>query len=471
VKAHIKEYFDKVADKRLNRRKRHSYYWNDITKYCNYFITNESSVCEIGCGNGEMLAAINGKRKVGLDLSPKMVENARKNHAGISFIEMDAENIQLEEKFDVIIVSNLVGFLEDIQKCFTELNKLCHRDTKIIVTYYNYLWEPLLKLFEKTGLKLKTPSQNWLTNADIKNMLYLAGFDVYRSSKRQIIPVNIPLLSWLFNTILARLPFFNIFCINNYLFAKKQAGTYSEAEKEFSVSVVVPARNEAGNIENAILRLPQMGTFTELIFIEGNSTDDTWQTIQAVYAKYKDSMRIKIGRQEGKGKNDAVKKGFSMAEGDVLMILDADLTVPPEDLTKFYNAISSGKGDFINGSRLVYDMEDGAMRFLNVIGNKFFSLAFTWLLSQPFKDTLCGTKVIFRKDYDQLESNRKFFGNFDPFGDFDLIFGAYKLNLKIIEIPIRYKERTYGSTNISRFKHGLILLRMCLFAARKIKFY
>ena len=175
-------------------------------------------------------------------------------------------------------------------------------------------------------------------------------------------------------------------------------------------------------------------------------------------------------QQPGKGKADAVRKGYSQATGDILMILDADLTVPPEDLPKFYDALASGKGGFINGTRLVYQMEKEAMRFLNLLGNKFFSMAFTWLLDQRFKDTLCGTKVMFRTDYEKLVKNRKFFGDFDPFGDFDLIFGAHKLNLKIVEIPIRYRERTYGSTNISRFKHGLILLRMCLFAARKIKF-
>jgi glycosyltransferase involved in cell wall biosynthesis len=233
---------------------------------------------------------------------------------------------------------------------------------------------------------------------------------------------------------------------------------------------VVPARNESGNIEDAILRLPNMGASTELIFIEGNSTDDTWDKIQEMASKYADTRDIKIDRQSGKGKYDAVKKGYEIATGDILMILDADLTVPPEDLPKFYTAIASGKGEFINGSRLVYPMEDKAMRFLNMLGNKFFSYAFSWLLEQPIKDTLCGTKVMFREDYLKLKANRKYFGDFDPFGDFDLLFGAYKLNLKIIDLPIRYRERTYGDTNISRFTHGLVLLRMVLFAMNRIKF-
>ncbi|OQY02755.1 MAG: glycosyl transferase, partial [Bacteroidetes bacterium 4572_117] len=240
---------------------------------------------------------------------------------------------------------------------------------------------------------------------------------------------------------------------------------------EFSTTVVIPARNESGNIENAILRMPDFGKHLEIIFIEGNSTDDTWETIQAIQKKYDGKYDIKIGRQDGKGKGDAVRKGYDMATGDILMILDADLTVPPEELPKFYKALVSGKGEFINGSRLVYPMDKNAMRPLNIMGNKFFSMAFSWILEQAIKDTLCGTKVMFRKDYERLAQNRAFFGDFDPFGDFDLIFGAYKLNLKIIDLPITYRERTYGDTNISRFRHGFILLRMMFFAIGKIKFW
>lgn len=467
----LREYFDKIADKRLKVRKRNRYYWEDITRYCNYFIHDDYSVIEVGCGNGEMIGKLNGKRKAGIDFSPAMLQNATRNYPDVDFYRMDANDITLDEKFDVVIISNVIGYLDDIQAVFEQLKKLCHRNTKVIVTYYSYLWEPWLKMAEKLGLKMKTPSQNWLSNADIKNMLYLAGFDTYRMAHRQIIPVNIPGISWFFNKILARLPLFRQLCISKYAFARPESTALEEFNTDYSVSVVIPARNESGNIENAIKRLPKLGKHTEIIFIEGNSTDDTWDAIQKVQEKYKDTHDIKIGQQEGKGKNDAVKKGFAMATCDILMILDADLTVPPEDLPKFYHAISSGKGDFINGSRLVYKMEDNAMQFLNVYGNKFFSMMFTWLLERPFKDTLCGTKVIFRDDYDRLCTNRKFFGDFDPFGDFDLIFGAYKLNLKIVEIPIRYRERTYGSTNISRFTHGLILLKMVAFAARKIKFY
>jgi hypothetical protein len=385
---------------------------------------------------------------------------------------MDAENITITDKYDVIILSHVIGYFENIQNVLSSLHPLCHAQTKIFIGYYSRLWEPILKLGEKLGIKNKVPQQNWLSRMDIENLLYLSGFETFRTNMRVIFPINIPLLSSFLNKYVAKLPLINNTCLNQFLIARPNPlPNPNEVENQYSTTIVIPARNESGNIEDAILRLPKFGKHQEIIFIEGNSSDDTWQKIQEIQNKYKGQYDIKIGQQPGKGKGDAVRKGYSMATGDILMILDADLTMPPEELPKFYNAIASGKGEFINGSRLVYPMEKEAMRFLNTLGNKFFSWVFSWLLEQPIKDSLCGTKVMFRKDYINLISNRSFFGDFDPFGDFDLLFGAYKLNLKIIDLPIRYRERTYGETNISRFTNGMTLLRMCWFAAGKIKFW
>lgn len=465
------EYFEWVAKKRLKKGNSRSYYRDDITFYCNYFAHEKVSILEVGCGTGELIGRIKGGRKVGVDFSPTMIEVAKKQFNDVEFHCMAADDIKLDEKFDLIILSDVVSYLDDVQKVLTSLRKFCHSRTKVMVTYHNYLWQPLIKLGEWLGLKTPSYKINWLSLKDVNNLLYLAGFDVYRNVTRTLCPVRIPLIAPLFNRYIAKLPFFRWICLNLFAFARllpeEKENIYSE---KYSISVVIPARNESGNIENAIKRMPKLGKHTEIIFIEGNSTDDTWDKIQEVSKKYASTHDIKIGRQKGKGKGDAVRYGFDMATCDILLILDADLTVPPEDLTKFYDAIASGKGDFINGSRLVYPMDKEAMRFLNLLGNKFFSIAFTWLLDRPFKDTLCGTKVIFKDDYNHLIANRSFFGDFDPFGDFDLIFGAHKLNLKIVEIPISYKERTYGETNISRFSHGFLLLKMCAFAARKIKF-
>jgi ubiquinone/menaquinone biosynthesis C-methylase UbiE len=463
------DFFEKIAPERDKWKEKNRAYWEDIENFCSFLVPENASVLEIGCGTGDLIARIKARKRVGIDYSNNMIEIAKKKYPGMDFMVMEAENLIFNEKFDYIILSNLIGYLEDIQQIISELKKVSHAHTKLIVTYYNFLWQPLLNIAELLNLRMTQPQQNWLSKQDIINLLYLCGLDAFKSGERLLIPKNIPFISFFVNKYLAKLPLLRSLCITNYVVAKPFQQEVDRGDK-YSVSIIIPARNESGNIENAILRMPQLGKHTELIFIEGNSTDDTWAKIQEMHKKYNANYDIKIARQDGKGKGDAVRKGFDMAQGDILMILDADLTVPPEDLPKFYDAIVSGKGEFVIGSRLVYNMDKKAMRFLNLLGNKFFSLMFSWLLDQRFKDTLCGTKVIFKRDYEELKKGRGFFGDFDPFGDFDLIFGASKLNLKIVEIPIQYRERTYGSTNISRFKHGILLLKMCLFAAKKIKF-
>jgi ubiquinone/menaquinone biosynthesis C-methylase UbiE len=468
----IRQHFENIASNYLQYRKRFSYYGNDIINYLNFFISDSDSILEVGCGCGETIANLKGKDKTGIDFSAKMIEIAKANYNDVSFFEMDAENITLDKKYDVIIFNNIIGYLDNIQDVLYSIKKNCHEHTRVIISYYNHYWEPILNIGETIGYKKKSPQQNWLDSKDISNLLYLSGFETYRSNKRLLLPINIPILSWFVNKYIAKLPIFKSLCLNQFLFARPFSNvTEEQVAEKYSVSICIPARNESGNIENAILRLPKFSKHQEIIFIEGNSSDDTWQKIQEIKEKYKDTHDIKIGQQDGKGKGDAVRKGYAMATCDILMILDADLTMPPEELPKFYNAIATGKGEFINGSRLVYPMDKEAMRFLNTLGNKFFSWVFSWLLEQPIKDSLCGTKVMFREDYLKLIENRKFFGDFDPFGDFDLLFGAYKLNLKIIDLPIRYRERTYGDTNISRFTNGFMLLRMCWFAAGKIKFW
>ncbi|HUM51543.1 MAG TPA: bifunctional class I SAM-dependent methyltransferase/glycosyltransferase family 2 protein [Chitinophagales bacterium] len=468
----ILKHFEAVASNYLQYRNRFSYYGKDIINYLNFFVSETDSVLEIGCGCGETIHGLKATNKTGIDFSTKMIEVAKANFADVDFYVMDAENITLDKKFDVIIFNNIIGYLDNIQDVFYAIKKNCHEHTRVIISYYNHYWEPMLNFGETIGYKKKSPQQNWLDAKDISNLLYLSGFETYRTNKRLLLPINIPIVSWFFNKYLAKLPLIKSLCLNQFLFARPFLNYKDEEVNEkYSVSICIPARNESGNIENAILRLPKFAKHQEIIFIEGNSSDDTWQKIQEIQEKYRDSHDIKIGQQDGKGKGDAVRKGYAMATGDILMILDADLTMPPEELPKFYNAIASGKGEFINGSRLVYPMDKEAMRFLNTLGNKFFSKVFSWLLEQPIKDSLCGTKVMFREDYLKLIANRKFFGDFDPFGDFDLLFGAYKLNLKIIDLPIRYRERTYGDTNISRFTNGFMLLRMCWFAAGKIKFW
>jgi hypothetical protein len=367
-----------------------------------------------------------------------------------------------------ILLGSAVHYERDVQALLDQARHCCAPETRLIVIHYSALWKPCFRLASWLGIRKKHPETNWLANEDIVNLLQLTGFEPVRTSSAVLLPLWIPFVSALVNRFVSPLPGLRALNMANIVVARPVSGTRKEGAP--SVSVVVPARNEAGNIESLIERVPRMGPDDELIFVEGHSTDGTWETIRKAAEQHGKSRRILIAQQDGRGKGDAVRKGFSLATREIFMILDADLTVPPEDLPRFYRAITGGVGEFINGSRLVYPMEDRAMRFLNMLGNRFFAYAFSFVLGQRFKDTLCGTKVLSKANYESIQRHRSFFGTFDPFGDFDLIFGAARLGLKIVEVPIRYRERRYGETNISRWTHGALLLRMVLFAARKIKF-
>ena len=343
---------------------------------------------------------------------------------------------------------------------------MSHRSTRIVINNYSRLWEIPRRIADRLGLAKPQLPQNWLTVEDIANLLHLADFEVIRTSAEIMLPLRIPLLSRFCNRYLVKLSPFRSLGITNFVIARPRP---TPVEPEPVVSVIVAARNEAGNMPALFDRIPHMGAGTELIVVEGHSSDGTYEAVEREMEQ-RQRPRTKLFRQTGKGKGDAVRLGFAHATGGVLMILDADLTVPPEDLPRFYEAWRSGQGEFINGVRLVYPMHDGAMRFFNLVGNKFFSLAFSWLLGQSIKDTLCGTKVLSRDQYEVIAANRGYFGEIDPFGDFDLIFGAAKYNLRIVDLPIRYHDRTYGETNIQRWSQGVLLLKMVLLAMRRIKF-
>lgn len=444
-------------------------YHNRLLAVYREIIPPGSSILEIGCGCGRLLALLEPKRAVGVDFSGEMLRLAESRHPEISFIQADAHDLSsVDGVFDVIILSDLLNDLWDVQTALEQLHRFCTPSTRLVCNIYSHLWSLPLRLAQAAGLATPMLPQNWLTVDDMRGMLRLAGFDVINHRSEVFFPFYIPLLAPLCNRLLAKLVPFNTLNLTHVLVARSM-GTLPARDKSPTVSVIVPARNEAGNIAGILRMIPSMGSMTEVVFVEGGSSDGTYETMEE-HIPLHPELNCQLWQQCGSGKGDAVRLGFEMARGDILMILDADMTVAPHDLAKFYHALVEGHGEFINGVRLVYPMHEKAMRLLNLVGNKFFSVAFTWLLGQPVKDTLCGTKVLWKKDYLKIAAQRQYFGNFDPFGDFDLLFGAARLNLKIVDLPVRYGERTYGATNIKRWSHGWLLLRMVMFAARKIKF-
>jgi len=461
-------HWDEVARKKDNWASLGGYYHRRLAQIYQFLVAPGQRVLEIGCGTGDLLAALNPTIGVGIDFSNEMVKRAEQRHPQIHFIQGDALHLSLVQKFDVIILSDLINDLWNVQTVFKEISRLSTPRTRVIINTYSRLWELPLALAQRRNLATPLLNQNWLTVEDTTGLLNLADFEVIRHWQEILWPLDTPLLAGLCNRFLVKPWPFRHFALTNFIIARPLPCNQPLKEEPL-VSVIVPARNEAGNIPDILTRTPEMGKGTELVFVEGHSKDDTLSAIEKAMAENPE-RQCKLYQQTGVGKGDAVRLGFENASGDMLMILDADLTVPPEDLPCFYEALCSAKAEFANGVRLVYPMEDQAMRYLNMMGNKFFSLAFSWLLGQPIKDTLCGTKVLWKEDYELIAANRAYFGDFDPFGDFDLLFGAAKLNRKIVDLPIRYRERKYGTTNIQRWKHGWLLLRMVVFAAKRIKF-
>ena len=460
---------DKMAGRRAEWREKAAFFHEEDNRFLRFIIPQGSRVLEIGCGIGDTLAALKPSRGVGLDFSSGMIDEARKRHPDLEFHVGDAEDptaiAAIEGPFDFIVVIDTVGFLDDIQGFLELLHPLCTRETRLVVGYFSHLWLPLLQLAERVGARMPAPNANVISQADLRAFAELANFDPVKSESRLLSPARLFGLGRFVNRFISPLPLIRHLALRHYMVARSMV---QKDDGLKSATIVIPARNERGNIEPAIQRIPRFCDDIEIIYVEGNSKDNTYEEclrVQAAYPQYD----IKVMKQPGKGKADAVFTAYDVARGDVLMILDADLTMPPEQLPKFWEAIRSGQGEYINGSRLVYPMEDDAMRFLNLIANRTFSILFSWLLNQRYTDTLCGTKVMRRTDYLRLKQGRAYFGDFDPFGDFDLIFGAAKLSLKSVDMPVRYAARTYGETQISRFRHGWMLLKMVVFAFFKIK--
>ena len=435
-----------------------------LARYYQKLIPVNSKILEIGCGDGELLTHLKHCDITGVDLSPHQIYLAKlKNPNGI-FEVQSGEFLQLDKTFDYIILSETINQASDVQRLFERLHSVSHSRTRLMLNFYNTAWRPLLGLATILGFKAQQPLSNWLSSDDVQNLLRLSGWELVKEQKRVLIPIKLLGIEHFVNRFIS--PLLPWFCLTTFQIARPQGVPKKSLP---SISVVIPARNEAGNIEAAIRRMPKLGSHTEIIFIEGHSKDNTWEVIQRVAKEEANNWDIVTLQQSKKGKGNAVREAFEVAKGDILIILDGDLTMPPEELTKFYDVLASGKAEFCNGVRLVYPMEKQAMRFLNLCANKFFGIVFTWALDQPIKDTLCGTKALFKQDYKRIAENRHYFGDFDPFGDFDLLFGADHLLLKIADIPIRYRDRMYGTTNISRWRHGALLLRMLLVAIRKLK--
>lgn len=447
--------------------RKNRYYHHRLKKFYQFNIPTGCDVLQVGCHNGYLLDAVKPAYGMGIDFDESTIAIARNLYPHHDFIVGGLNDIPRNLVFDYIILSGITMQIEDIHQFFMSLQRVCHPGTRIIIDSYSYLWEPLLWVTQKLKLRRPTVFENWVSRDDLANFLYSTDFQVVTTGRFTLLPIYIPLISTIINTLFVHVPLIRCLCLNEWIIARSLVKSVQHRHN-VTVSVIIPCKNERGTIETIVQQFPKLGMTTELIFIDGHSQDGTLQEIQRVKELYPEK-NIHCYVQDGQGKGDAVRKGFALARGDVVVIHDGDNTVVPEELHKFLQVLISGKGECINGSRLVYGIE--AMRFVNVLANYFFTVLLSWIMNQRVKDTLCGTKMLWRTDYEKIAAHRTFFGNFDPFGDFDLLFGAAKLNLKIIDVPVHYKERQYGVPQVNHFMNGWILLYMSFIGIRKFKLY
>ena len=459
---------DSSAVKRSRKGSR--FFHSEVNRLVSANITPASRLIDVGCAHGALISESQSSTAVGIDVDQEVIGSAT-DMPGVTWVASPIEYVDqspLEEP-DYIVLSMILDEVYDAQQVLQQMHSWCEPSTRIIAVTYSRLWRPILRLAELIRLKARKPYESYLPRQEVVNLLELSGFEITKEQDGILTPIWMPLVSRFVNRWLAPLPLLRSLCLIRVTVARPLRLRYPGVE---SVSVVIAARNEAGHIGELVERIPRLAARQEVIFVEGGSADNTWERIHEEVARpaRREGETIIALKQTGTGKGDAVRAGFAAATGDVLMILDADISVPPEELPRFVEALSSDVCEFANGSRLVYPMETKAMRFLNILGNKFFGSLFSFLLGQPIRDTLCGTKVLWKRDYETIAANRSRLGELDPFGDFDLLFGASALGLRIRDIPVHYKERTYGETNISRFRHGWLLMRMAGRAARRVKF-
>jgi SAM-dependent methyltransferase len=466
----LRTFYNHIGSARKKYYRRNKFYHRSILKYFSMCIPSGSSILELGCGTGDLIGKLKPGYGIGVDISDAMIAEARNKYPAVNFVCENAEDFDTDQVFDYIILSGIVGSVENIQILLEKALKWSSVNTRIFVDFYNPLWHPLIKIGEKTGLKMPELTKNWLSVDDIENFLYISGYQIIKRKYLLFFPKYIPLLTFILNKLIGNLPVIRRLSLDNIVVARPDKPLPNATDKK--CSVVITCRDEEGNIEGLVTRMPQMGSNTEIIFVEGHSRDHTVEKIEEMIRKYPDKD-IKMLRQKGIGQGDAFRYGFDEAQGDFVIWLEADLTTPPEEAIHFWNAYLENKGEYVNGSRFIYKMERSSMPLLNFLGNRFFGILFTGLLKQRFTDTLCGFKAISKENYIKIREQIDYFGDFDPFGDFELIFGAIKNNLKVAEIPVHYHPRQYGESKaygqslFSFFKHAVLLMRMSYIAFKK----
>ena len=456
----VQKHFDSLAKDYDKWIKKNAYYHDNIKTLVKQIIPPSSKVLEIGCATGEILAATKPSLGIGIDLSPKIVKIAKEKFSQYTFFCSSIEDFKYNEKFDYIIMIDLIDHVYDIIEVFESVYNLCTPTTKIILSTINPWWEPVLSLMEKVGGKMPEGPHNFLERRYLTKIVEFLDFSISCSGYMLLFPKYIPIFSFLANAMGTKLWGINKFSFVHYMVLQPLPKNVNDLD--LSCSVVIPCYNEAGNIEEAIRRIPHMGKETEIIVVNDGGTDETANIVKKLQRNYHNLRLIDYTTNRGKGY--AVKQGFDAATKEVIMILDADMSVIPEELPRFFNLLNKGACDFVNGTRMIYLKQDQAMGFLKLLGNKLFALIMTFIAKQNVTDTLCGTKALYKKNYKYIKMG------LDKWGDYDLLFGAIKLGNKIAEIPVHYMARRTGESKMRTVKHGFHLLWVCFRGFKELIF-
>ncbi len=448
----VKEHLDILAKDYDSWKERNTHFYDLLKCFLRKNVAKNASVLEIGCRTGDMLASVAPKRGVGVDISPEMIKVAQDKYPQFDFHSSSGESFDTDEKFDYILILNVLGYSKDVSSLLENVHKFCHARTKVIVTTINPWWDFILSFAEKMKIKMPSAPHNFIEKNNLTKIIDSLDFSISYSGFLGLCPTEIPIISFLANTIGVKTLGINKLSFVQYLSLRPLPD--NEVDLGLGCSVVIPCFNEEGNIEEAVRRIPQMGKGTEIIVVNDGSTDRTAEIVRSIQGEIPGLKLIDYHPNRGKG--EAVKAGFDAATEEAMMILDADMTVPPEELPRFFKLLNQGSCGFVNGTRLIYPMQDNAMKKMNLLGNKVFGMVMSYLTGQHLTDTLCGTKALYKKDYKRIKMGA------DKWGDFDLLFGAAKNGDKILEVPIHYMSRVAGESKMKTLSHGIHLMKVCV---------
>ena len=396
-------------------------------------------------------------RKESLHIINKKSKNKLINEdCEILFLDLNDSKLTslstINKKYQRIILTDVVENYDDVFALLNIVSNLLTIDGKLIISSINTKYLILSRTLEFLKLKDSNENTSYIHVKKIRNITSGVGLEYQKFYTKQLFPFSFFYVGNVINKIMEIISFQLNLGIKTYIIFRPAIITNSKNSK----SIIIPAKNEEGNLVELVSRIPKFEN-TEIIFSYGKSKDNTLKVMKQITQSNK-LFKFKLVKQTKNGKANAVWEALNVVENDLIAILDADISVDPETLSDFFDIIEKNNADFVNGTRLIYDMEKNSMRFLNRIGNRFFQFFISKIIKEALTDSLCGTKV-FKKSYlNDLYFWQNIFGKKDPFGDFDLIFAAAYSGQKIVEMPIVYRERKYGTTQIARFKDGFKLL-------------